>query len=319
MRLSFVISLLSMSIFGITQNLVLNPSFEDTIVDMLPPVGQVDDDVAFWNSPTAGTPDYYNSNYNGLWSSARGVSQNWGGGQWPVTGNAYVGVASFCSPGCEEAREYVQGQLNTPLLAGETYCVEFYVSLGDTFQYATDGLGLYFSDTLIHTMPAAPALPCYPQIDTYYNTVITDKTGWTKVSGSYVAQGGEQYVLIGCFKDFASINIDTLTGYHDDAYYYIDSVSVEACIVGIVENEPKAFTRIYPNPTSGSINFEYELNTGEATLTVYDLTGKELISHVLLGGKGIAVLNLEEFNTGIYFYTVAMNSGVIDAGKVIVN
>ncbi|MEX2379920.1 MAG: gliding motility-associated C-terminal domain-containing protein [Vicingaceae bacterium] len=60
------------------------------------------------------------------------------------------------------------------------------------------------------------------------DTVIIDTSGWVKIEGIYLAEGGEQYLTIGNFND------DTNTSYHifnnnatiPSSYYYIDDVSL---------------------------------------------------------------------------------------------
>ena len=62
----------------------------------------------------------------------------------------------------------------------------------------------------------------------YGNPVITDTLNWIKVSGIYIAQGGEKYITIGNFFDNAHTYEDTLNAQSQyiEAYYYIDDVSV---------------------------------------------------------------------------------------------
>ncbi len=55
---------------------------------------------------------------------------------------------------------------------------------------------MYFSTT--HTHIVANSLFSYtPQINE--TTVITDTANWTLVSGLFIANGGEQYIIIGNF------------------------------------------------------------------------------------------------------------------------
>jgi hypothetical protein len=70
-------------------------------------------------------------------------------------------------------------------------------------------------------------LPANPQVTNYGNHIITDTLNWVKVSGVFIAQGGEQYLTLGNFKNNAQTSIQQIqpTGYNS-ATYYLDDVSV---------------------------------------------------------------------------------------------
>jgi hypothetical protein len=67
------------------------------------------------------------------------------------------------------------------------------------------------------------------QIYNFGNPVISDTLNWTKISGIYLASGGESFITMGNFKDDASTqtqgNEDTLA--MPFSYYFIEDVSVE--------------------------------------------------------------------------------------------
>jgi hypothetical protein len=57
---------------------------------------------------------------------------------------------------------------------------------------------------------------------------LTNSTGWTLVSGIFLASGGEDHITIGSFHDDASTSTVPGPGvWPGGAYYYIDDVSVE--------------------------------------------------------------------------------------------
>lgn len=67
----------------------------------------------------------------------------------------------------------------------------------------------------------------------------------------------------------------------------------------------------FPNPAVENTTIEYTVPAeGNVTLTVTDLTGKQLVNQNLgkvAGGKNSYVLNTTEFNAGVYIYTVNYN------------
>lgn len=135
-------------------------------------------------------------------------------------------------------------KLKTPLQAGKEYCVSFYASPAEvmefnyaSFMYAAKELGAYISknSTAAYdsvTQPKyAPALPYTPQIAA--TTVMSDISRWHRISGTYTAEGGEQWITIGNFKDDIQTKGSVLisSGLPEaylkfKSYYFIDKVSV---------------------------------------------------------------------------------------------
>ncbi len=147
---------------------------------------------------------------------------------YPRTGNGMMYINMYENLGGLEDRYYLQGHLYNHLIAGQTYCVSFYVVLGG---YSGDGcnhIGAYFDDgTIDTTTECGHAHPEYvPQVFT--DSIITDTTNWTKIQGSFVATGTEKFITIGNFSDNAHTSILACNshGHALQAGYLIDDVSV---------------------------------------------------------------------------------------------
>ena len=223
------------------QNLVPNPSFE--ILTSCPTIqGQLNKAVP-WFSPT-----YNNINYpmSDVFNTCAlppqlgddcGIPLNNWGYQYTRTGNSYAGEVVFDSYG-DETREYISVKLDSALIGGETYCINYYVSLSDydTIEqpnggstYAIDCMGVYISDTAIH-LNTYYAIPVIPQIVNPTGNFLADTINWMPVSGTYLAQGGEQYITIGNFNNNANTNYIQISNSRSHCtYYYIDDVSVYDC------------------------------------------------------------------------------------------
>jgi gliding motility-associated-like protein len=128
----------------------------------------------------------------------------------PVSIPAYEGQ-QFMGIDCQEINpEYIQVRLNAPMVAGQTYCVSFYVSMYDEFTIPAK-LGAYFSGTALTLNPFVSGL--HSQIET---SVIPDPAVWQQVHDTYTATGGEQFMIIGAFEN--TVNLF--------AYMYVDLVEV---------------------------------------------------------------------------------------------
>ncbi|MCO5260109.1 MAG: hypothetical protein M9916_08200, partial [Crocinitomicaceae bacterium] len=248
MNKKFIITLLlilvgSISIYS--QNLVINPSFENNSGC---PMGPSELTLATgWSDPfvnlvgdTCSTSDYFHS-CNVFGAMGVGVPANILGNENARTGNAYAGIITYsgfammsCTPMFSDGwREYLQGGLTTPMVAGQEYCISFWVSLADNVIWATDLWGVHFSTTPVAvncgTVGGNSDLASYgvtPQV-TYNGPAITNTNGWTKLQFTYTATGGESYFVIGNFYGSATtytcVNSSATNPY---AYYYIDDVSV---------------------------------------------------------------------------------------------
>src|SRR3569832_155596 len=124
------------------QNLVPNPSFEDTVLcpDNLDQVNRA----IGWSSFRL-TPDYFNLCSGSLYSD---VPQNNFDFQYPRTGHGYGGFFAFTTSG--NYREYIGIQLTQPLIAGNTYYASMYVNRvantsGQQKNIATNKLGIRFT------------------------------------------------------------------------------------------------------------------------------------------------------------------------------
>ena len=132
---------LGFSLSMLAQNLVPNPSFEEYYQC---PVSQGQlYRLLNWRriqNCFESTPDYYNT-CAGSGTDA-GVPDNLTGTQWPVDGDGYVGFYQYGL----DFREYITTQLASPLIAGVTYEVSFYLSLPERFVLASDNIGAFFTN-----------------------------------------------------------------------------------------------------------------------------------------------------------------------------
>jgi hypothetical protein len=202
-------------------NLVPNPSFESNTGI---PTGYSQINLAVsWSTPTNGSPDYFHA--LAALSSGMGVPLNDFGYQTPHgAGQAYAG---FNALPVNFYREYVETPLSSPLLAGQSYQVSFYVSLADNCRWAVDKIGAYLSVGPVGPVNTAYNLPFTPQINNPATSYITNKAGWTLISGLYVAAGGEDHIVIGNFFDNPStVPLAGQGGNFQFSYYYLDDVSV---------------------------------------------------------------------------------------------
>ena len=207
-----------------SQNLVPNPSFEDNTGC---PGGWDELHLAApWARATDGSPDYYHACST---DALTDVPDNFFGSAEPSQGDGYAGLYVL-SPFVTDYREYIETPLSQPLIAGETYWVEAHVQVSDKYcGAAIDELGFYLSPVSFAQAPTIGVLDVTPQVTSATGQFLEDQQGWTSVGGSFVASGGEAYLVIGNFKDDASTSTQSISPACDatiGTYLYVDCVSV---------------------------------------------------------------------------------------------
>lgn len=181
--------------------------------------------VTGWFKPSCGTSDYY----NGCGSGNFTVPANFLGYQPARTGNAYVG-GYMLFPNSSYCREYVEAGLTTTLTAGHEYYVSFWVSLSDWQPgglSAVNQIAACFAPGPVDSFGWTQLSFLTPQIINTAN-YIGDTLNWVKVSGTFIANGTESWILLGNFSHFANQTSQVITGSatSNTPYYYIDDVCV---------------------------------------------------------------------------------------------
>jgi hypothetical protein len=301
------------------QNLVVNPSFEDTVSC---PMGPDEVYKCFGWQSYRETPDYMNACSN----SSMSVPINWGGYQKAASGNAYAAFAGFFSEWMGlNRKEYVGGHLSQPLTIGTKYYVSFKISLtlnNDIMaNCACNKIGAMFSTTPYDVFNPAPITNNPP---VHSDSLITDSVNWTSISGSFIADSAYQYIIIGNF--YSSYKTDTLVlndfdGSHlcYGAYYYLDDVCVSTdslnCNIrlGLNTISQNIVVRILPNPFSTQLTISLEDNE-QTTISLYSFLGQKVLQQTFTNNTTI---NTEQLAEGIYIYELRNEAGTVTTGKVV--
>lgn len=271
------------------QNLVMNPSFENVNTNCSGFTGAGYLNLNNWYNPdltdSCSTPDWFATCLSSFFPTHAPNSQM--GNQAPRTGTAYAG---FISSDATQAgyREYVEGELSSTLVAGQTYCVTFYYSLADNSTRSVNRLGVYFSNTKAqfgwNNCNSPAPLNFAPQLQMPTGVQYNDKTNWVQCQWNYVATGGEKYLTIGNFFTNANTTTSTMSGSQPFAYYFVDDISVTpgVCVSCNLSASISATTSVSCNGG----------NTGSATASVTGGSGSQTYQWLPSGGTGATASNL---------------------------
>ncbi|HPJ52531.1 MAG TPA: hypothetical protein PLF80_06365 [Flavobacteriales bacterium] len=219
-------------------NLVKNPGFDETNAEVT--TWDQLDHATGWTNANNGTADVFATT-----GSTRNTGQpdNALGNAAPVDGGMYAGFVAFKDQqrnnwrrvldGNDEApfksgwngySEYLQAELSSPLQAGKKYEISFRVSLAEESDRAVSGIGAYCSPAMI-AEHHNHHLDVKPQV--FSAQPITDKAGWVEVKGEFVAEGSEQYIIIGAFPAAGMEATKVVDGPDNQrAYYFVDGISL---------------------------------------------------------------------------------------------
>ncbi len=237
--------------FLYAQNLITNSSFEfsDSTSKVFCPndFSEINKLVDWWT--TVGTSDIFcscNNNANGKINPV-GAPSNGLGYQLPHSGKCYAGFCAYLPP--LKGKEYIQTKFVKKLSKGKKYSIQFYLSLADYSKYQVQTISAYFSKNKVDGKNGINLLNLKPQVTNEIFT-LNDTCKWFLFSGTYTANGSEEYLVVGSFK---------IDGYKNDnseppnqfknkkhlqawsnynlAYYYVDDVSLTELIEDSVQNE----------------------------------------------------------------------------------
>jgi len=287
--------------FSKAQNLVPNPSFEDTLgcPQFYP---DLDTKCKFWQSFRY-SPDYMND-----CSSVCGYYNQYGY-QQPNSGKAYAGFGAYQTT-IPDLREHIGVQLISPLTIGVKYYITFYVSAAFNVQMniACNKIGALVTTYQYNDASGSNPLPNSCTIKT--DSIVKDTIAWKKISGSFVADSAYQYLIIGNFFDDA--NTDTLHfpdlafGYYV-SYYYLDDVCLTtdslyaATWLGIPEQPIVGSIMIFPNPSDDVINLKCPEVFQE--IEIFNMLGQKMYSEKMSDTR-FAKISVRDFPSGSYILRV---------------
>ena len=82
-----------------------------------------------------------------------------------------------------------------------------------------------------------------------------------------------------------------------------------------------SISNAYPNPTSSVVSMKYDISdySQNGQIIFYDMLGKSVKTIALSDKKGIAKINVDDLNSGIYFYSFLVDGKAISTRKLVVS
>ena len=204
-------------------NLINNPSFEQYYTCPIGS-GEIFESKYWWGYSS----DYYNA-CAPLVPYGVSIPLNFNGFQYANTGNAYAGSVIYSNVSSTwDWREVIKTKLNDTLISNKRYCNNFYISLAESsfttnYYVLLDSIGVLFTNDSIPDIDTPIIINNGIKIQKSIFNI--DTNSWFKISNSFIANGGEQYLAIGNFDNV----INWPVGKIGEVYVYLDDVSVCEC------------------------------------------------------------------------------------------
>ncbi len=81
-------------------------------------------------------------------------------------------------------------------------------------------------------------------------------------------------------------------------------------ITSVNENISSGVASVFPNPSTGMINLQFENTIDQKIISVYDLMENRIFSQTLTAATKNFALNLSEFSSGIYLLNIETTTGI---------
>lgn len=304
----FVLLSHGFGIEAVCQNLVPNPSFEDTV--SCPNSANQIGKAANWHASRE-SPDYFNECD---WITGNtAVPMNFCGFQYAHTGVAYCGFVAFARS-VPDGREIFTCPLLSPLIIGKKYIISFYLSLSGIVskEIACNKIGCLFS-TNDFSLPNNIA-PIFNQSQFFTDSIVSDSLNWVKIEGSFVADSNYLYLSIGNFFTDSLTDTIMIAPSTSFSYYFIDDISVfEDTILSITDPTTRIENILFPNPANDHL-FINNKNFLITNAEIIDARGKLINSIKDLYYTELIKINIKELSTGLYFLKlVNQNSYVLNS------
>ena len=215
-------------------NLVPNGGFE--MLDKEPKTFDQLSLASGWENVTIGYSEVFSSTAS---EKTVGIPENFYGNIKPSEGDHYAGFFSWkddkrsnfegdpqdpFEPGWNAYSEYPKIKLLSPLKEGHVYEITFHIALAGNSDRAVSGIGAYVSQLDLHYQNRK-FMTERPQV--LEDSIIVERNVWKTVTGTFKADGKEQYLIIGTFPTAIFETKRIIEGPDNQyAYFYLDQIEL---------------------------------------------------------------------------------------------
>ena len=130
----------------------------------------------------------------------------------------------------------------------------------------------------------------------------------TKTDGSIYYWGTNYYGEFGNGTDY------------NEVYYTSPQLTPNICVNSLTAPsfDKKEIVNVYPNPASGTVQVQYDLGVSNATIDLYDITGRLLNQKALTDAQGTTVFDINNYTAGMYIVVIRNENHILFQQKLII-
>lgn len=198
---------------------------------------------------------------------------------------------------------------------------------GDVIEISTEGSFIQFDSDVINASNAAHIVGLNMVVSSGYTEGIDIGGCWWECLASWNFDFREDTIEAGKSVVFsvdyftneiqesqAWVTCTFIVDGVDDFVFHIkfgDAVSVKEPMINV--------NKIYPNPAVSVVNIDYAVNKGNAQIALYNILGVNVYEQMLNNQKGTVKINVSDFVSGVYFYTIKVDGKIIETKKLIIS
>jgi len=206
-------------------------------------------------------------------------------------------------------KEYIEGSLSEDLVIGQIYFISLYMSLADSSKFAVDKLGIHFTNQVIDLWSAGDfstsQLNFQPQVEFVNENYFQQNSGWTHLTASYTATGGERYFVLGSFQPNDTmvplVVNESSQGLQFYSHYFFDDISISTdSAIGVFGYSP-------PCKIIFSNGCLYLPRRMKGSCSIYDLCGRSEKTVILRE----QVECISELAVGLHVFILRNENGLV--------
>ncbi len=156
---------------------------------------------------------------------------------------------------------------------------------------------------------------CNPPSVSISNSAMALSIGDTTVANGFYGEYKPHAVEGSSVITYVVFNADNI----NDSTYVVMTYQVDYTSISVIDNSKFEFSNPYPNPVISQtrINYNIPVSFSKATLTLRNLIGTKVKEYELSDSQGKLVLDLNDIEEGIYFYSLIVDGNVVLTRKLI--
>lgn len=149
-------------------------------------------------------------------------------------------------------------------------------------------------------------------------TFIPSNNGFQNLGASIAVDAAGDYVLGGSFGGTQTFATNTTSYVGGQSDFFVAKYAMSPCSDLGIESKAKSTFKIYPNPAINQAIIQLQNTLDQATVYLYDLTGRKVYTSALPSASLSFQINTQNYPAGVYVVVISQNDLIIGKQKLII-